>query len=359
VREVRVSASAAEVAIDVEVHAGFPAAIDQAAAGADPRHGFLRRAWFEATGGEGAATLVATRADGRVVAALPTAPAGPALLGLRAVPGSYWPYRSFPVALDASDEELAAFLSSGAARRALGRAWRLGPVYEDDPTASRLLGLAARAGWTALSRRLGTSYRLDIAALQAEGSWPRTATLRKNRWIEKRLAELGDLEWERVSGSGWNEAAFEALAEIERNSWVIKKTDGTGAKFATLANCHFWEAAVRDPCLADMISAAMLRIGGTPAAFAFSIHTGLTRYNVANSYDERFARHSPGRALLYRDFQQAIEAGTGEIGWGSGDAGYKTEMGAVPGPEIVDLLFVRNRPLAGLLRPFWERSGNR
>ena len=70
---------------------------------------------------------------------------------------------------------------------------------------------------------------------------------------------------------------------------------------------------------------------------------------------ERFAGRSPGRILLYRDFQEAVAAGIETIGWGAGDPGYKTEMGAEPGPEILDLLIVRGAVRAALARPFWER----
>jgi hypothetical protein len=44
------------------------------------------------------------------------------------------------------------------------------------------------------------------------------------------------------------------------------------------------------------------------------------------------------------------------IGWGAGDPGYKSEMGARPGPDILDLLFVRG-PLAALARPLWRSRG--
>jgi CelD/BcsL family acetyltransferase involved in cellulose biosynthesis len=48
------------------------------------------------------------------------------------------------------------------------------------------------------------------------------------------------------------------------------------------------------------------------------------------------------------------DEGVACIDWGAGDPGYKSEMGAVAGPAIVDHLFVRNRLLARLVRPFWR-----
>jgi CelD/BcsL family acetyltransferase involved in cellulose biosynthesis len=344
-------------AVRVELRRGLPASIDTVAERADPRHAFLRRAWFEAAVDDGVHTLIATRGDGSLIAALPTCEIWPALGRLRAVPGSYWPYRSFPVDADADDTELAALLLDKAARRALGRIWRLGPVYEDDATAVRLMRVARASGWTPLSRRIATSYLLDIEAVQEEGKWPRGSTLRKNRFHEKHLASHGELEWRFVSGAEWSAEIFDALAEIERRSWVAKETSGKDAKFMAPHNRLFWENAARDPVIAGMMSAAILYVGGEPAAFSFDLDVGPVKHAIANSYDERFAKHSPGKLLYYRNLVHGMERGMRLVDWGAGDGGYKSTIGAAPGPDIVDLLFVRGTALAGLVRRFWERSG--
>src|SRR5687768_8026265 len=125
-------------AVAVAEVAGIADAVDSAAAAAAPEHAFLRAAWYRAARGDDAATLVATRPGGRVIVALPTVSATGLPLGLRAVPGCYWPYRSFPVAADAADEELVAFLADSLTRRRLGPLWRAGPMREDDPTGRRL-----------------------------------------------------------------------------------------------------------------------------------------------------------------------------------------------------------------------------
>jgi CelD/BcsL family acetyltransferase involved in cellulose biosynthesis len=312
---------------------------------ADPRHAFLRAAWFADAG----RTLEARR-GGTVIAALPIV----RRRGVAAVAGCYWPYRSFPLAADASDEELAAFLRGRDARRALGPAWRIGPVREDDPTAVQVGRIAAESGWTILRRPLGTSFLLDVAGPRREGGWPRNSTLRKNRWFEKQLAADGPLDFEFFTGSEWTPALFDTLAEVERNSWIASRTDARDAKFLAPHHRRFWEKAAADPVLAGMMRAAVLRVGGRPAAFLFSILSGRTLYAIANSYDAAFARHSPGRVLAYRELALLMDD-IDEVDWGAGDPGYKTTMGAVPGPAILDLLLVRPRPLAALLRPLWER----
>jgi CelD/BcsL family acetyltransferase involved in cellulose biosynthesis len=341
---------AAGAAVEVSLEAGCPAALDEAAADGDSRHAFLRAAWF-AAGRAAATTLLARRPDGRTIAALPTIASRP---GVRAVPGGYWPWRSFPVAADAGDDELIAFLAHPLAR-SLGPVWRMGPQRDDDPTGGRLARLAPEAGWFPLRRTLGRTWLLDVAKLRADGAWPRRSTLRKNRFFEKHLATDGKLEFRFVTGPDWTPQVFDLLAQIERRAWVGTRTDGSGAKFLVPRHRRVWEKAAADPALAAMMWGSILTVGGVPAAFGFDLDCGATRYCIANSYDPRFARHSPGRVLAYRGFEHLGARGVSLLDWGSGDPGYKETMGAREGPEVVDRLFVRGRALAAMLRPLWER----
>ncbi len=341
--------------VTVDEEAGASPSLDRVAASAEPVHAFLRAAWFRAAAGAPLATLVARRAGGEPIAAIPLVSRGLGPLRLSEVPGSYWPYRSFPLARDASDDELAALLASQAAQAAFGPVWRLGPLYADDPTGARLANVAQKSGWTLLRRRLATSYLVDLNRLTSAGPWPSAKTLRKNRWCERRLAEMGALEFRTVTGADWTPDVLDMLAAIESESWVGAKADARDTKFLRAESRRVWEQAIEDPVLAAGLSCSLLHVGGVPAAFTFRLASGTTLYYIANSYSERFAGRSPGRILLYRDFQQAAEAGIETIGWGAGDPGYKTEMGAEPGPDILDLLFVRGGVVAALARPFWER----
>jgi CelD/BcsL family acetyltransferase involved in cellulose biosynthesis len=341
--------SPAGAALQLSTVAGIPEALDEAAANSDPAQAFLRSAWYAAAAGDDVRTLVAARPDGRVVAALPTERSKP---GLRQVPGGYWPWRSVPVAADASDEELVAVLKEA---RGLGPLLRMGPQRFDDPAGSRLALLAPDAGWTALARKVGTAWLLDVAALRREGAWPRSSTLKKNRFFEKHLGLEGKLEFRFVTGSDWTAEVFDTLADIERRAWVGTRTDASDCKFLAPRHRRVWEAAAADPRLAVMMWGSILSIGGVPAAFGFDLDCGRTRYCIANSYDPRFAKHSPGRVLAYRSFEHLEARGVDLLDWGSGDPGYKRMMGAAEGPAVVDRLFVRNRALAALLRPLWER----
>ncbi len=320
---------------------------------ADERHRWLRRAWFEAAGGPEVATLVAAKPDRGVFAALPLVGLGRPSLGIRAVPGSYWPFRSFPVAQEASDDDLAAFLAAPVVRRTLGRAWRLGPVEGGDPTVSRLLRVSRASGWSVLQRQVGTFFRFDIGEARKDGDWPRASTVRNNKKHEKRLAKLGPLEFRFVTGGDWTSQVFDDLTRIERNSWVATKA-GADAKFVDPLRRRGWERIAGDPVIGTMLSAGILYIGGEPVSFSFGINSGSIRYCVATSYDQRFARHSPGTVTGYRTYIEAARRGVTMLDLGSGDGGEKSGMGAAAGPAVMDYLFVRNPVLAALLRPMWR-----
>jgi CelD/BcsL family acetyltransferase involved in cellulose biosynthesis len=343
----------------VRVIAGLPDAIDAAAAAAVPSRRFLRRQWYAAAlaayGGI-ARTVVVTQGDAPV-AALPLVALGPGALGLAQVPGSYWPFRGVPVAAGATAEVFAALLA-GAGSSARGI--RLGPIYDDDPALAGLLAAAKAGGWRALPRFVADSFLLDIAALRAEGTWPRNSTLRKNRFQEKHLTAQGQPDWSFVSGRDWTPAAFDALASIEEKSWIAARTDGSDAKFTQRGHGAFWRAAASDPVIADMLWAAVLRVDGEPAAFSFDINAGPMKYAIANSYDPAFGRHSPGKLLYYRNLVRAIEDGIVAVDWGAGDSGYKQQIGAAPGPAIRDWLLLRPGlpALAGrVLAGRWAASG--
>ena len=345
-----------EAGAEVTVEKGASPALDAAAAAGAESRTFLRALWFAAAAGSTVRTLVLRRGGiGQVVAAIPLAPHVLGPFSVPEVPGAYWPYRSVPLAADAGAEDVAALLAAPAGRAALGRIWRLGPILSDDPALSLLSAAAAATGWRMVTRRLGACFVLDVQMLASAGPWPSSKTLRKNRWLERRLGEAGELDFRAVSGSEWTDETFDVLAGIERESWVGRDADSRDTKFLDAHNRRIWQTMVRDSEIATRLRASILYVGGEPAAFTFSLRCGDTLHLIANSYSERFREGSPGRILLYRDFQQAVASGVRRIGWGAGDPGYKREMGARPGPEILDCLFVRGPLLARLLGPLWRR----
>ena len=89
---------------------------------------------------------------------------------------------------------------------------------------------------------------LDLKRLTADGPWPSTKTLRKNRWLERRLAEAGELAFSTVTGPAWTPEILDILAGIERRSWVAASAAGD-AKFLDPGNrrgiCVKWGGPAR------------------------------------------------------------------------------------------------------------------
>jgi hypothetical protein len=326
-----------------------------AVASVEGSHAFLRPAWFAASAPGGLDMLAARRDDGEPLAVLPVErKRHPLAIGR--IAGAYWPFRSLPIRFDAGDEEIAAMLRDRSVRRALGPIWRLGPILANDPSYGKLARAAPQGGWTMLERRLGTCFEIDVAALRATGFWPRASTLKKHRWREKGLREEGEIAYRHVTGAQWRSTDLDAVAAIEQRCWLAQREGGADTQMSRPGQRLFWERVAQDPVTAPMLFCSVMTVGGVPAAFGFGMEVGAVRYQIANNYDPRFARHSPGRILLTHDFRQAAERGIERISWGSGDAGYKAAMGAQPGPAILDLLFVRPSLLALPLRRAWTGS---
>jgi CelD/BcsL family acetyltransferase involved in cellulose biosynthesis len=338
---------------------GLSALIDAVAEQADEAHRFLRYQWFAASlaayGGR-ARTLIVER-DGYPVIALPLAGFGPEAARLAAIPGCYWPFRGFPACAEASDAAFDVLVDR------LGQevnGLRIGPSYDGDPAVGGLIAAARRRRWMVLDRFVADSYLLDMTAAQSDGAWPRASTLKKNRFHEKHLAEHGALNWRFLSGVDLAAGGFEQLAAIEQKSWIAARTDGSDAKFTKRGHGAFWRQAVSDPVIAEMMGAAVLTVDGVPAAFSFDLNLGTLKYAVANSYDPAFAKHSPGRLLYYRNLVRALQDGMTKADWGAGDSGYKSAIGAEPGPAIRDWLLLRpGAPsmLGRVLKGMWRRSG--
>ena len=341
--------------VDAAWEAGLPASIDGVADAAPASHRFLRCQWFAAAVGAygGVPHTVTVRMGDLPLLALPVVATGRRALGLHAVPGCYWPFRSFPMAEAGCAEAVDAAL---AVLRRHVRMLRIGPAMEDDPAVSALVTRAHATGWGVVSRRVADSFLLDMAAARSEGTWPRNSTLKKNRFHEKHLAAHGTLDWRFGAPDDWP-ATFDDMAAVERRSWLAERTDGRDAKFTAEGHGAFFRAAAQDPAIARLFHAALLYVNGVPAAFSFDLDAGALKYAIANSYDPAFAKHSPGKLLYYRNLVEALARGITTVDWGAGDSGYKRVIGAAKGPAIRDWLLLRpgaTALLAPLVRRLWR-----
>ncbi len=329
--------------------------LDRLAEADDPRRAFLRAQWF-ASGRDPATTeLVARSNDGKAIAAFPMCEKKLGPVAIKQVAGAYWPFRGVPLDSKCTAEELAAALKDKAFAKQLGNVWRMGPVVDDDPSLDVLKAAAAEAGWRVLSRPVGQLFLLDLVALTASGNWPSTKGQQKDRWRVRQLEKTGPVTISHFTGEDWTDETRNAIAAIESNSWVGQLQQGGDTKFHDPALRSFWEGIAEDPTIAAMIRGSLLHVGNVPAAFTFGLDCGDTRYAIANNFDQKFHKFSPGRVLLYDDFTSAAKRGLTRIDWGLGDGGYKRQMGAEEASGVSDLLFVRGALPAALLRRVWER----
>ncbi|MFM7404289.1 MAG: GNAT family N-acetyltransferase [Erythrobacter sp.] len=333
---------------------GFAPVIDALAARNLSGHGFLRAAWYGAGQSHPGRTLVVKRKNGTPLAAIPTVPFGPAIAGARKVPGCYWPFRSVLISPDCNVLELAQGLER-AGTSGLGRVWRLGPTRRDDPATTILVEAAQIAGWTVLSRAAGTSWVVDLDNARAQG-WPRESTAKRLAKAERRLASVGTVGWRYVRGDDWSDAVLDQLAAVEAASWIARETDGSGAKFMAPHQRALWRDACADPVLAANLCATMVTLDGRPVSFSLDLDDGPIRYGIAGSYMSDLGKYEIGKLANYRAVSDAIAAGQSVVDLGAGDSGYKRCMGARPGYQMRDLLFVRSRIAARLLQRVWGKA---
>lgn len=335
---------------------GFAPEIDALAECNLSDHGFLLAAWYRGNGQKTGRTLIVRRGQGpdggAVIAAIPTVSFGPALARVRKVAGCYWPLRSPLAARDCSVIELAEALRHPEAVRSLGPVWRVGPARIDDATIERFIAAAQLTCWTVLSRPAGTSWVIDLDNARTHGL-QRGSVPRKLRAGWRKLEALGTPHWRSVRGEQWNADVLADLGRIEADSWIARTTDGSGAKFLTADQRGEWQAILTDPVLARMLSATILMLGERPIAFNFFCDDGSVRYGIAGSHVEDLKHCAIGKSTNYRVMDDAMAAGLRLFDTGAGDGGYKREMGAVPGYDLADLLFVRNVIAARLLARLW------
>lgn len=342
--------------VDCCLTPGLAPEINALAVQAPASHRFLREAWYCRAQPASVSTLVARRKNGSPILALPMRQFGPRGLRARTLAGSYWPFRSAPVAQDATVEDLAALLDHPIAQAAIGPVLRIGPIYDTDPLHALVTGAAATKGWQVLTRSMGQTFTQNIVSPDGQAAWPSSSRRKKIRRLTARLEQHGPVTMRIVRGAAWSRQVFRDLARIEENSWVGTRTDRSGAKFLNPLMLAHWQRSIVDPVIAEMLAATIIYVGDRPLAFSLDLTSGALQYGIASSYDQAFADCSPGQIVTVHAVDDSIARGVRQIDWGAGDSGYKRELGAEPGALIHDMLLVRNAPLAAALRPKWEES---
>lgn len=170
--------------------------------------------------------------------------------------------------------------------------------------------------------------------------------LRRQR---KRLAQLGELTFERIEGTRGIEPWTEQFLTLEAAGW--KGEAGSALKNDT-ATYAFFADAMSGAATARRLERLTLRLDAKPIAMLANLLTSPGAYSFKTAFDENYARFSPGLLLQIENLDLLDRAG---IAW--------TDSCAVQGHSMIERIwrekrqFVsRNVAIGGSLRRLTARA---
>lgn len=264
-------------------------------------------------------------------------------LPTRSLAGYYWPFRTLAVRDDDGDRmAFAACIADHFSQHPPTMALRFGPISSVDRGVRAVLRALSERGWRGVQRDDGPVFALDLpadcAALEARIS---RSLLKNVRYCRRKMErELGVVSCQRYELSTCAQEVIDAVETIEKASWVARKRGDV--KFVGDTNRRFWTTMRSSPAASLSETVIwVLRCGTAPVAFSAHIETAETIYIIANTYDERWASHSPGSVLSFEVLRDACQRGKRKVDWGQGDSGYKARWGAVASDHLVDVMMFR------------------
>ncbi|MGL4975473.1 MAG: GNAT family N-acetyltransferase [Bosea sp. (in: a-proteobacteria)] len=128
---------------------------------------------------------------------------------------------------------------------------------------------------------------------------------RKKRMGQRRaFAKLGELSFQRSRGPD-TAVAFERFLAMEDAGW--KGAAGTSLLRSGKA-CDYHRAFVKAFADSDMVMVDAVLLSGEPAAIGLLIESAGTVHYLKTAYDERHAKHSPGRILAMDMLPHVVDA---------------------------------------------------
>lgn len=204
-----------------------------------------------------------------------------------------------------------------------------------------LLEELSNLGWDGLCRNTGGVFELKLDR-EPNGTLAQASpTMLKNlRYLRRRFEkEHGAIRTVRHVLGPDCDHLLSQLECIEAASWVHRS--GGETKFVGDRNSSFWRTIARYPRSDVKIAFWVLYSGDIPISFSANLETHSTVYVIANSYDERWTRFSPGSLLTFDVIADAATRGFDCLNWGQGDSGYKHKWGARLSSSLYDVLLMR------------------
>ena len=280
-------------------------------------------AWWSHFGTADSLRLILVRADGELIAIAP--------LRLIATP-LYWfsrleflgtgeagsDYLDLIVRRGNETEALAALADFLTAHKLALRLHHLPP----DSLAAQLSARLADAGWVSSSADDGTCPIVDLAGqtfdsfLSSLGSSHRANVRRRLRALERDF----DVRFERITQHDDRMAALEALAAFHARRYTDR---GGSTAFRSTAARAFHEEATRRALDHGWLRMYVLRVDGAVAAVLYGFSLDGRFYFYQHGYDDQYAAHSIGLALMALTIRTAIDEGASEFDMLWGTEAYK------------------------------------
>ena len=166
---------------------------------------------------------------------------------------------------------------------------------------------------------------------------------------KKRLAELGELTFERLEGAECIEPWIEQFLSLEASGW---KGDAGSALKSDASSYAFFADTMYAAAQAGKLERLALRLDGKPIAMLANFMTAPGAFSFKTAFDEDFARFSPG-LLLQIEILDLLERK--DIAW--------TDSCAIEGHSMIERIwrekrhFVsRNVAIGGSLRRLTARA---
>jgi hypothetical protein len=164
-----------------------------------------------------------------------------------------------------------------------------------------------QAGLRCTWRPEGYGYAWD-ATIERDRMYEKLGRRRRNslRRSGRRFGEAFTLELQ-VSSSAHsreNQRNFDAFLELEAAGW--KGREGTAIR-KRVGNEEYFRVIVEEASRLGMVRWISLLADGRIAAMNLAIQTGRTIWVPKTTYDEAFARHSPGSELAHRFHLACVE----------------------------------------------------
>lgn len=176
-------------------------------------------------------------------------------------------------------------------------------IREDSPSALSGIKHAEINNLKSVSQKQHKSpYRVLPTELETweYGLKPKFKSNLRNR--QKRIAEIGQITFETVTGKEKLQDAFRIFCELESKGW---KKDAGGALESSDKTISLYKQFIENSH--ESISFEFMKLDNIPIAAHFLCSHNKRLFLVKITYDEKYSKYSPGQLLTTKVMEDAVE----------------------------------------------------